>query len=82
MAIKIDPDTMDTRIATATDNGTQIGELVTSLNNLVDGLEGGEWEGNAATSFYSAYAEIRTSLDKVSPLVLDMAAELTKQNEA
>lgn len=76
--IKVDPDVLDQKAKDIRSYKTQHDEAITKLNSLVSALDG-EWVGTAKTNYVNSYNEFKSTFDRFSNQMEEMAKSLEKK---
>jgi WXG100 family type VII secretion target len=58
-------------------SSNQVQDLLTQVQNLVNTLQGGEWQGNRASKFYNDWGAMKTQVTKAIE-TLRQASQLLK----
>ena len=76
--IKIDPTQVDSYGSKFKTSSTQVQELLGSVQGIVGSLQGGEWQGNRANSFYTDWGAMKPQIVKAIE-TLNQAGDLLKK---
>ena len=67
---------------TMNNTSQQLRAMFDSLNNSVNGLQGGAWQGNSATEFFGLYDQWRSQinglLERLTEMNQKLATEITE----
>ncbi len=82
MAIRIDPDTMDSRAGEYRTEGSKVGEVISKMDSLLSALQS-EWEGEASKSYAERYeSELKPAFQSAQQLIEEIATALNKTANA
>lgn len=76
--IKVDPDVLDQKAKDIRTYKQQHDDAISKMNSLVAALDG-EWVGTAKTNYVNSYNEFKSSFDKFSNQMEEMAKALEKK---
>lgn len=72
--IRITPDQMHSRAGDFRNAGTQYGEVIKSMSNLINILQD-EWEGQASQKFKEQFESLQPTFNQMSQLIADIAQQ-------
>ena len=76
--IKVDPDVLDQKAKDIRSYKQQHDEAISKLNALVSALDG-EWIGTAKTNYVNSYNEFKSTFERFSGQMEEMAKALEKK---
>lgn len=76
--IKVDPDVLDQKAKDIRTYKQQHDDAISKLNSLVSALDG-EWIGTAKNNYVSSYNEFKSTFDRFSNQMEEMAKALEKK---
>lgn len=79
--IRMTPDTMRARAMEYRNEGTNLGNIITSMDNLLTALLE-EWEGTSSEAYANKFAELRPGFVEAENLINEIANALDKSANA
>lgn len=73
--IRLNPEELEQFATRYNDESSQVGEMITRLNDLIGQLQDA-WEGGSAEAFATQYEELRPSFENMQVLLEDISRQL------
>ena len=75
--IKVSTDKLTSTAQAFQENGNQVKSLTSEMTNLVNGLTGAIWSGDAANAYKNKFSELQDDIERMCRMINEHVTDLT-----